>query len=189
MGFTTCSLVVPSGPLKARSGGFWSGLTWAFRTTAGNSAQRVFLALWDVHSFAALAGSDGGDGDDGGTDADGRDFLRDASKLRGKWVDLRPLWSLNRILIGFVSQLQYSEFVDGKYGFLLQISWSFFLMLGKSCSLSNNWETRIQNTAQITPKFCTPSCSSVLQARVWPPVAGGTRIKSNLAEMLHNFGA
>ncbi len=100
--------------------------------------------------------------------------------------DLCDLWIESRFCISIAIRVYRCY---DKYGFLLQISWSFFLMLGKSCSLSNNSETRIQNTAQITPKFCTPSCSSVLQARVWPPVAGGTRIKSNLAEMLHNFGA
>ena len=47
MGFTTCSLVVPAGPVKARSGGFWSGLTWAFRT-ASNSAQRVFFKNFET---------------------------------------------------------------------------------------------------------------------------------------------
>lgn len=41
MGFTTCSLV-PSGPLKARRRGFWSGLTWALRTST--SRWTIFLS-------------------------------------------------------------------------------------------------------------------------------------------------
>lgn len=134
MGFTTCSLV-PSGPLKARRRGFWSGLTWALRTST--SRWTIFLVAKLCQTSTRLS----------------QPAAPPTPTAAATSCAMPRSCEANESTFDLCNFQRFARCYE-KYGFLLQIlSWSFFLMLGKSCGVSNNWETRIQNTEQITPKI------------------------------------